>query len=198
MLICVIRIESPPKGSLPLPVDNAVRPSINAPAPSTHARGMSGGFRSINIPSQPRAARLGHAGANGNVLEGGNDDGRATKRARVEGEAVEKAREAESNEPVVVIEEEIDPEKVLEERRKKREEIMARFKAQKEAAAANPAAVAAAAVGLAKEQLLGTGADSVTSGGTRTGLTTAGESPLPPDTVQRHGPSLHITPRADI
>lgn len=139
---------------------------------------MSGGFRSINIPSQPRAARLGNAGVNGNVLEVGNDDGRATKRARVEDEAAEKARDAESNEPVIVIEEEIDPEKVLEERRKKREEIMARFKAQKEAAAAQPATVAAAAVGIAKEQLLGTGADSVTSGGTRTGLTTAGESSL--------------------
>jgi serine/threonine-protein kinase PRP4 len=107
------------------------------------------------------------------VLDRDRDDDRASKRARVEDEQGTLAQEVESNEPVIVIEEEVDPEKVLEERRRKREEIMARFKAQK---AAGLAGAPSAAGGVAKEQLLGTGADSVTSGGTRTGLTTTGRS----------------------
>ena len=87
------------------------------------------------------------------------------------------AKEEQSNEPVIVIEEEVDPEKVLEERRRKREEIMARFAAQKAAGTGQQPVQAA---GMAKEQLLGTGADSVTSAGTRTGLTTSGECLLLP------------------
>lgn len=111
----------------------------------------------------------------GNVLEGGNDE-RAAKRARVEDESASGAKgkdkeEEQSNEPVIVIEEELDPEKVLEERRRKREEIMARYKANKAAEGGQPQA--GGVVGdIAKAQLLGTGADSVTSAGTRTGLTT--------------------------
>ena len=111
----------------------------------------------------------------GNVLEGGNDE-RAAKRARVEDESASGAKgkdkeEEQSNEPVIVIEEELDPEKVLEERRRKREEIMARYKANKAAEGGQPQAGGVEG-DIAKAQLLGTGADSVTSAGTRTGLTT--------------------------
>jgi len=65
----------------------------------------------------------------------------------------------EEEEPVVVLEEETDPEKVLEERRRRRAEIMAKFKATGGKPAAPPTP---------ETQKLGTGADSVTSGGVRT------------------------------
>ena len=70
--------------------------------------------------------------------------------------------EPKEEEPVIVLEEERDPEKVLEERRRKREEIMAKFKA-------NGAKTEVATPAAANVPHLGTGADSVTSGGTRTG-----------------------------
>lgn len=77
------------------------------------------------------------------------------------GNPLESAQKAtvEEEEPVVVLEEETDPEKVLEERRRRRAEIMAKFKASGGKPAAPPTPEA---------QKLGTGADSVTSGGART------------------------------
>jgi hypothetical protein len=64
----------------------------------------------------------------------------------------------------VELEEEKDPEVLLEERRRKRAEIMAKFQAQgrKE----NPIA---STVASPAPETMGTGADSVNSGGTRTG-----------------------------
>lgn len=64
------------------------------------------------------------------------------------------------DEPVAVIEEEKDPEQVLEERRRKREEIMAKFRAN----GGKPIAPSVKA----DPQVLGTGADSVTSAGMKT------------------------------
>lgn len=64
------------------------------------------------------------------------------------------------DEPVFVIEEEKDPEQVLEERRRKREEIMAKFRANGGKPTVPPVK--------ADPQILGTGAESVTSAGMRT------------------------------
>jgi serine/threonine-protein kinase PRP4 len=63
-----------------------------------------------------------------------------------------------------VLEEETDPEKVLEERRRKREEIMAKFKAN-----GGKAVVASSMPGPLESATLGSGADSVHSGGLKTG-----------------------------
>lgn len=64
----------------------------------------------------------------------------------------------------VPMEEEKDPEVLLEERRRKRAEIMAKFQAQ----GRKENAIDSAAVSPAPEAM-GTGGDSVNSGGTRTG-----------------------------
>lgn len=58
---------------------------------------------------------------------------------------------------MIVLEEERDPEKVLEERRRKREEIMAKFKTN----GAKPAAATPVPANVS----MGTGTDSVNSGG---------------------------------
>ena len=71
-------------------------------------------------------------------------------------------------EPVIVLEEERDPEKILEERRRKRQEILAKFKATGgKAAASTPPTVPSGQL-----HPVGTGLDSINSGGTKTGMTT--------------------------
>lgn len=140
------RIDSPP----PQP---PAQSAIPAPAPASAPAPVPRGFRSVNVPTQPRASAP-QSKPDTNVLE------RDAKRARVEDDVVE-----EKPEPVVVLEEERDPEKVLEERRKKREEIMAKFRAN-----GGKPAVSAAFEG---KEAAGTGAESVTSTGMKTGMRTA-------------------------
>ncbi|WVR05712.1 hypothetical protein IAU60_002736 [Kwoniella sp. DSM 27419] len=197
---------SPPKPPADLPARSSSR------APSSPARSASGrappagpkaGFQSIAVPAQTRPAGQGSSRPSGPAANRFFETESPSKRAKVEAGA-------EEQEPVTVLEEELDPEKVLEERRRKREEIMAKFRANggKAPVVTTPKALTGDLPGP------GSGAESVTSGGTRTGLqtgyTTNGASSLfkslgarsasvlPPGTSAPtpvgHSPSLASTP----
>lgn len=158
------RIESPVKASNPLPRGSAT--SVNPRMDNGHLP-PSRGFQPVSIPTGPRInASQTRPSVPSQPRQNPLDSA----------SAITSAAYSDSAEPVVVLEEETDPEKALEERRKKREEILAKFKA-------NGGRPALPTSGPPEPQKLGTGAESVTSGGLRTseksGLltgTTTGES----------------------
>lgn len=158
LMCCLSRIDSPPPVTAPHEPSMTASPSRQSQQPGSRLAGeasTAGGFQAIRIPTQPRSS-VPQVRPESNALDG---HGRETKKARVETEQEDQAG------PVVVIEEERDPEKVLEERRRKREEIMAKFKA----GGGKPAPPVLAVEG---KEAAGSGAESVGSGGTRTGLRT--------------------------
>jgi serine/threonine-protein kinase PRP4 len=167
----IVRIEpSPPKSTSQFPPIPPTQPSLSSqksPRGASRAEVSSRSrFQSINVPTGPRSSVPSRSPvANGKLL-----DPTSVSRPHEEPSA--------TDEPVVVLEQENDPQKLIEERRRKREEIMAKFKANGRKASVGEASPATPA-----GELFGTGAESVTSAGTRTGgrtgaISTTGEPPF--------------------
>ncbi|WRT63944.1 uncharacterized protein IL334_000871 [Kwoniella shivajii] len=169
---------SPPKPPVTLPVASSSRPSV--PISLSPAKGPSrpppagpkSSFAPLSIPSQPRGSTPSRPPPPSNRFFEGESSS-SSRRAEVE-DVKPQAEE----EPISILEEEVDTEKILEERRKKREEIMAKFRAN------GGKAPVLTTPKLAQGELPGpgTGAESVTSAGTRTGyqtgLSATGATPL--------------------
>ncbi|WWC58344.1 uncharacterized protein I303_100884 [Kwoniella dejecticola CBS 10117] len=170
---------TPPKSSVPLPVAKAPSASpsrssvttspsrpLNRPPPA----GPKASFQSLAIPSQPRASGSARPPPPSNRFFEAESSAQAA--------TVEDAKAAEEEEPISVLEEEVDTEKILAERRRKREEIMAKFKAN----GGKPTNASTPQVAPGELSGPGTGAESVTSAGTRTGyqtgLSITGATPL--------------------
>lgn len=145
-ILLMSRTDSPPVPAKALPrhLNSSVSPRVNNGGLPTHRAG----FQPVSIPTGPRsrAPQSRPAQSSKNFF-----DSSSAPPTNTTPEVVE---------PVILLEEEKDPEQALEERRRKREEIMAKFKANGRTAAVTP--------GPGESQKLGTGADSVTSGGLKT------------------------------
>ncbi|WWC66604.1 uncharacterized protein I206_100507 [Kwoniella pini CBS 10737] len=170
---------SPPKPPVPLPVSKALsaspsRSSVTTSPSRSISRpppvGPKASFQSLSIPSQPRASTSARPPPPSNRFFESESSAQVAK--------AEEAKPDEEEEPISVLEEEVDTEKILAERRRKREEIMAKFRANggKPINASTPQTVQGELPGT------GTGAESVTSAGTRTGyqtgLSVTGATPL--------------------
>ncbi|WVW82078.1 hypothetical protein I302_104083 [Kwoniella bestiolae CBS 10118] len=167
---------SPPQPSVSLPVATSparsnVTLSPSRPLTRPPPSGPKASFQSLAIPSQPRGSTPSRQPPPSNrFFESESSTAQAAK--------VEEAKPEEEEEPISVLEEEVDTEKILEERRRKREEIMAKFRANggKATNVTTPKVIQGELPGP------GTGADSVTSAGTRTGYQTGysvtGATPL--------------------
>ncbi|WWC86039.1 uncharacterized protein L201_000910 [Kwoniella dendrophila CBS 6074] len=169
---------SPPKLSAPLPVAAASpsRPSVtlspSRPITKPPPGEPKSSFQSLSIPSQPRGSASARPPPPSNRFF--ESDSSLNQHAQVQ----DAKTEEEEEEPISVLEEEVDTEKLLEERRRKREEIMAKFRANggKAPSVTTPKVLQGDIPGP------GTGTESVTSTGSRTGYQTGysmtGATPL--------------------
>ncbi|WWD09187.1 hypothetical protein V865_007309 [Kwoniella europaea PYCC6329] len=167
---------SPPRPSVSLPVAaspsrSSITLSPSRPTSRPPPAGPKASFQSLAIPSQPRGSTPSRPPPPANrFFESESSTSQAPK--------VEDAKPEDEEEPISVLEEEVDTEKILEERRRKREEIMAKFRAN----GGKPTTVTAPKIVQGELPGPGTGAESVTSAGTRTGYQTGnsvtGATPL--------------------
>ncbi|KAK8865750.1 hypothetical protein IAR55_000897 [Kwoniella newhampshirensis] len=216
---------SPAKSSIALPMTSPSRALVeqveppkpghisSRPIPAGPREVNQAAFQSVSLPPQSRTTTSSNRIPSHNrFFPTGGETSRPQQPKVEDVKRPEFDAKPEEEEPVVVLEEERDPEKVLEERRRKREEIMAKFRANggKATASTTPKIVVGDLPGP------GTGAESVTSAGTRTGYRTGtasatGATPLmkqlgtrstsvfpsgtsAPTPITGHEPSLASTP----